>query len=110
MWTPRPLAAVIKDNNSILLNNHQQKNAVPTAYVHGVAECSSNLWVKFDHEITFVRDLIVTSLYKLRYPHTEIISDDGVDDIDDPLSWKLDSVSLVWHMLFDFVDLQSVLK
>ena len=79
-----------------------------TANVDGAAECCSNLWVEFNHEITFIRNLIIAFLALSRYPFAELITNERVDHVDDPLAWQFIEVSFFGQVLLDLLKLVAV--
>ena len=84
--------------------------AILTADIDGAAKSCSYLRVELDHEVALLRDLLVAILDLLGDPRTELVANDGVDQVDDPLPRQLGHVSLVWQVLLDLPELAAVLE
>ena len=110
MWTPRPLVAAHKDVISICNQGDDAYNKTLTADVERAAESSCDLGVKLNHEILLLCKLLVAALDLLRDPLPQVVTNDRVDHIDDPLSRKLGDVSFVGHVVLDLVNLHAKLK
>ena len=110
MWTPRPLVAVHRDKMSFCNRGDDADNKTLTADVERAAECSCNLGVKLNHEFLLLCKLLIATLDLLRDPLPQVVTNDRVDHIDDPLSWKLGDVSFVGHVVLDLVYLHAKLK
>ena len=54
--------------------------------------------------------MIVTVLDMLRNQESEVVPDDGVYHVYNPLSWQALDVSFIWQILPDLLDLLSLGK
>ena len=66
-----------------------------TADVERAAECCCNLGIKLNHKILLLCKLLVAALDLLGDPLPQVVTNDGVDHVDDPLSRKLGYVSFI---------------
>ena len=85
-------------------------DCILTADVSRVAKCGGNVRIKVDHEITLFGKPIVAVFDLLRDPLPEVVTAEGIDDIDDPLPWQLIHISLFWQVKLELVRTLAVLK
>ena len=81
-----------------------------TADVSRVAKCGGNVGIKVDHEITLFSKPIVAVFDLLRDPLPEVVTAEGIDDIDHPLPRQLMHISLFWQVKLELVRTLAVLK
>ena len=95
----RKLGVVIRTTDRIL-----------TADVSRVAKCGGNVRIKVDHEITLFGKPVVAVFDLLRDPLPEVVTAEGIDDIDDPLPRQFMHISLFWQVKLEVVRTLAVLK
>ena len=69
-----------------------------TAYIERALEGFSYLRIKFNDQVVLGSNSAVAIFDDLRDPFPEIVTDDCVNDIYNPLSWKPTNIALVRHM------------
>ena len=66
-----------------------------TADVGRVGKRCGNLWIEVDHKVTLLRKLLVAVFDLLRDPLSEVVAEQRIDHINDPLPRQLDDISLL---------------
>ena len=66
-----------------------------TADVGRVGKGCGNLWIEVDHKVTLLRKLLVAVFDLLRDPLSEVVAEQRIDHINDPLPWQLDDISFL---------------
>ena len=80
-----------------------------TADIHGVAEGSGNLRIELDHEVVLLGEVHVAASDHIGDPKSELLSDEGVDHVDDPLPRQPRDVAVVREVGDNFLVLLSFL-
>ena len=75
-----------------------------TADINRITERSCDLWVKVDHKVAFLCNLVIAIFHLLGYPLSKVVASKRVDHIYDPLARKLGYVSLIRQVLVDLLD------
>ena len=70
-----------------------------TADIGRATKCCCNLWVKVYHEVTLLSNLVIAILNLLRDPLSEVVTTQGVDHVNDPLSRQLGYITLIRQVL-----------
>ena len=109
---PSPLGARFKDVDSAAVgrytehdgigldNNKTGDNAVVlTAHHRAGLECPSDGGVHVQQQIMFYRQLVVAIAYLLPDPTLEVLSDQGVDQVDDPLTRQSAHIAISWEVV-----------
>ena len=90
--------------------NDDTNDKVLTADVERASESCCDLWVELDHELLLLGKLLVAALDLLRDPLPQVVADDGVDHVDDPLARELGDVASVGHVVLDLLHPQAEVK
>ena len=81
-----------------------------TADIDGVAEGSGNLRIELDHEVVLLGKVHVAASDHIGDPKSEVLTNEGVDNVDDPLPRQPRDVTFVREVGDNFLVLASLLE
>ena len=80
-----------------------------TADINRITERSCDLWVKVNHKVAFLRNLVIAIFHLLGYPLSEVVTSKRIDHVYDPLTRKLGYITLIGHVLTNMLDHATII-
>ena len=90
--------------------NDTTNNKLLTTDVERAAKSCSNFRIKFNHQLLLLCKLFIANFDLLRDPLPQVIPNDRVDHVNDPLSWKLGNIPDFRHIVLDLLHLHAEIK